>query len=84
MRTNIDIDDALLAKAIKLSPRTTKRAVVEEALILAVKLHRQAQAFKKLRGIGWEGDLSAMRRSRFPGRDNLDQDRPENREAPAA
>jgi Arc/MetJ family transcription regulator len=66
MRTNIEIEDALLSQAMALSPRTTKRAVVEEALILVVKLYRQKQALGKLRGIGWEGDLDAMRQSRFP------------------
>jgi Arc/MetJ family transcription regulator len=83
-RTNIEIDDKLLRKTMSLSPRTTKKAVVEEALILAVKLHRQGQALRKLRGIGWEGDLSAMRQSRFPDWDEAKQPLPEDMKIPAA
>ena len=41
MRTNIDIDDALMAKAQKLSSVKTKKAVVEEALRLYVTIENQ-------------------------------------------
>jgi hypothetical protein len=37
---------------------------VEEGLRLLVRLRRQAEAFKELRGLGWEGDLGEMRRGR--------------------
>jgi Arc/MetJ family transcription regulator len=84
MRTNIEIDDALLHKAMELSPKTTKRAVVEEALILAVKLYRQKQALQELEGIGWEGDLNAMRQSRFPDWDEAQQPGHEGLKNPAA
>lgn len=62
MRTNIDIDDELLKEAMAATGQSTKRATVEEALRRVVKLHRQEQALKSLKGIGWEGDLDAMRR----------------------
>jgi Arc/MetJ family transcription regulator len=62
VRTNIDIDERLLRQAMKATGQTTKRATVEEALRRVVKLHRQKQALKNLKGIGWEGDLDAMRR----------------------
>jgi Arc/MetJ family transcription regulator len=61
MRTNIDIDDALIAEALERTGLRTKRAVVEEALRTLVRLRRQ-EGLKKLWGIGWEGDLEAMRR----------------------
>lgn len=61
MRTNIVIDDHLMADAMAASGVRTKRAVVEEALRLFVQIKRQAEILK-LRGIGWEGDLEAMRR----------------------
>jgi Arc/MetJ family transcription regulator len=64
MRTNIDIDDALLAAARKLSGQSTKKATVEEALRLLVKLRRQKEvgnAFGKYR---WRGDLGKSRRGR--------------------
>lgn len=64
MRTNIEIDDTLLAKAMKASGHKTKRAAVEEGLRLLVRLRGQAKAWAELKGIGWEGDLDEMRRGR--------------------
>jgi Arc/MetJ family transcription regulator len=62
MRTNIDIDDALLARAMKASGHATKRATVEEGLRLLVRVRGQMKALADLKGIGWEGDLDEMRR----------------------
>jgi Arc/MetJ family transcription regulator len=62
MRTNIEIDDELMDEALKLTGLPTKRAVVEEGLRLMVRLRKQARALKSLQGLGWEGDLDAMRR----------------------
>ncbi|MDB4901912.1 MAG: Antitoxin of type system, VapB [Mucilaginibacter sp.] len=45
MRTNIEINDDLMAKAQKLSNIKTKKAIVEEALQLYVTIENQ----KKLR-----------------------------------
>ena len=42
MRTNIEIDDKLMAQAMKSSGASTKKAVVEEALRLLVRTHSQA------------------------------------------
>ena len=64
MRTNIEIDDKLMAQAIKLTRLPTKRAVVEEGLRLLVRVRKQNQALKALRGLGWEGDLDEMRQDR--------------------
>ncbi|MGD9816754.1 MAG: type II toxin-antitoxin system VapB family antitoxin [Hyphomonadaceae bacterium] len=61
MRTNIDIDDALLAEAMDVSGLSTKRATVEEALRQMVETHRRREALASLAGVGWEGDLDAMR-----------------------
>jgi Arc/MetJ family transcription regulator len=64
MRTNIDIDDALMAEALRQSGAPTKRAAVEEALRLLIQTRRQA-GLRKLRGkVKWEGDLDAMRTDR--------------------
>ena len=65
MRTNIDIDDALLAAAMKATGLATKKATVEEALKRLVRASRQRKALDELDGIGWEGDLDAMREGRF-------------------
>ena len=61
MRTNIEIDDQLMARAMELSGVTTKRAAVEEALRLFVRIREQAEAAQALRGLGWEGDLDEIR-----------------------
>ena len=68
MRTNIDIDDELLAAAMSASGLTTKRATVEEGLRLLIRLRRQVEAFEALKGLGWEGDLHSMREGRRAGR----------------
>jgi len=41
MRTNIEIDDTLMAKAQKLSHIKTKKAIVEEALRLYITIENQ-------------------------------------------
>ena len=62
MRTNIDIDNQLLADAQALSGSTTKKQTVERALELMVRLGRQSEV-RRLRGrLVWDGDLEAMRR----------------------
>lgn len=61
MRTNIVIDDKLMAEALKASGCETKKEAVEEGLKLLVRLKRQ-QELRKLRGkVQWEGDLDQMR-----------------------
>jgi len=67
MRTNIDIDDELLAKAMAATGLTTKKATVEEALRRLVRQRERADALADLRGLGWEGDLAAMREGRNLG-----------------
>ncbi|MEZ4764727.1 MAG: type II toxin-antitoxin system VapB family antitoxin [Calditrichia bacterium] len=62
MRTNIVIDDKLMADAIELSGLDTKKAVVEEALKLFVQLKRQNEIRKIARKkLQWEGNLEEMR-----------------------
>jgi Arc/MetJ family transcription regulator len=64
MRTNIEIDDDLLAAAMTASGLSTKRATVEQALRLLVRLRGQTEAFADLKGLGWDGDLDEMREAR--------------------
>ena len=65
MRTNIVIDDALLAEALSCTGLSTKKAVIEEALRTLVRLKGQEQV-RALRGrLRWEGDLQVMRESRI-------------------
>ena len=61
MRTNIVIDDKLMAEAIKLSQLKTKKAVVETGLRLLIQIKKQ-ERIKDLRGkLNWGGDLEKMR-----------------------
>jgi Arc/MetJ family transcription regulator len=64
MRTNIELDDELLAEAMSATGLTTKRATVEEALRGLVRRHRQKKAVEGLAGLGWEGDLDTSRQGR--------------------
>ena len=61
MRTNIEIDDKLMADALKATGLKTKKEAVELGLKALVKLNRQS-SIRALRGkLKWEGDLSEMR-----------------------
>ena len=63
MRTNIVIDDELMAEALRASGLATKREAVEQGLKLLVRQNRQ-QAIRKLRGkLKWEGSLDDLRGS---------------------
>jgi Arc/MetJ family transcription regulator len=64
VRTNIDIDDALMAVAQKVSGQPTKKQTVEEALRLMIRLRQQEDvrsAFGKYR---WRGNLGQSRKGR--------------------
>jgi len=60
MRTTIEIDDRLMAEALRLSGARTKREVVDLALRTLVR-HCRQEKLRGLRGLGWKGDLAAMR-----------------------
>jgi Arc/MetJ family transcription regulator len=61
MRTNIVIDDSLMAEALKLTGARTKREAVELGLKTLLKSARQAEV-RRLRGkIAWKGDIDSMR-----------------------
>lgn len=65
MRTNIDIDDELMAAAMEVTGHKTKKDTVEAALRMIVRQRHAHQELMKLRGkIEWEGDLGEMRRNR--------------------
>ena len=61
MRTNIVIDDRLIADAQRATGIKTKKGVVEEGLRMLVRLKRQA-GVRGWRGkLNWDGNLEAMR-----------------------
>ena len=64
MRTNIEIDDDLIAEAMTVTGLPTKKAAVETALRHLVDSHRRREAVAEMAGLGWEGDLNATRQGR--------------------
>jgi len=64
MRTNIEIDDKLMKQAQRLSGLKTKRAVIDAALEMFVRVQRQKDILKLAGKIHWDGNLDEMRESR--------------------
>ena len=64
MRTNIVIDDQLMADALKATGLRTKKEAVELGLRTLLQLKHQAQ-LRRLRGkVQWQGDLDSLRRDK--------------------
>ena len=64
MRTNIDIDDQLLADAQAIAGTSTKKATVEHALRELVRRKDRQRARELLGTVEWTGDLDESRRGR--------------------
>ena len=64
MRTNIEIDDALMDKAMRATGLKTKRKVVEEGLRLLVRLKAQERILRLAGKVHWEGNLDESRLGR--------------------
>jgi Arc/MetJ family transcription regulator len=62
LRTNIVLDEELVAEAMRRTGIKTKRAVVEEALRTLIQLRRQEEILALRGKLQWEGDLDEMRR----------------------
>ncbi len=61
MRTNIVIDDQLIADTLRVTGLKTKREAVELGLRTLLQLRRQEE-IRRFRGkLDWQGDLDAMR-----------------------
>ena len=60
-RTNIDIDDDLAAEVMRRFGLKTKRAAVDLALRRLVGVPLSREFLLSLEGIGWGGDLDALR-----------------------
>ncbi len=64
MRTNIELDDKLIQKAMRATGLHTKRAVVEAGLQVLIQVKAQ-KGIRRLRGkVKWQGNLNEMRASR--------------------
>ena len=66
-RTNVVLDEEILAQAKRLTGIEVTRQVLDYALRELVR-HRRQRNILKLRGkVDWQGDLSEMRRGRSFG-----------------
>ena len=65
-RTNVDIDDRACAEVMRRYRLATKREAINLALRMLAAEPASVDEARSLRGIGWEGDLDAMRSSRAP------------------
>ncbi len=63
-RTNIDIDDELIARVMEQNGLATKKDAVEFALRRVVVTPMTIDEALAMEGTGWEGDLDAMRAPR--------------------
>ena len=60
-RTNIDIDDQACAEVMRRYRLATKREAINFALRTLAAEPASLDEARALRGIGWEGDLDALR-----------------------
>ncbi len=63
-RTNIDIDDILIARVMDRYQLRTKREAVDFALRSVASEPMSVDEALAMRGSGWDGDLEQMRQSR--------------------
>ena len=62
MRTNIVLDDDLIARAQELTGIKTERAVIEEALRQLIRFKEEEGALSLFGTVSWGGDLDESRR----------------------
>jgi len=67
-RTNIDLNDRLVAEVMRRYRLASKREAVDLALRHLVSIPLSRDQALALEGSGWEGDLAEMRRSRLRSR----------------
>jgi Arc/MetJ family transcription regulator len=65
VRTNIVIDEGLVRKVMDLYDIRTKREAIDFALREAARVEERRKETLALEGIGWDGDLDEIKRSRI-------------------
>jgi Arc/MetJ family transcription regulator len=63
-RTNIDLDDALIAEVMRRFGVSTKKEAVDLALRRLVGEPLTREFLLGLEGVGWDGDLKRLRREK--------------------
>ena len=66
MRTNIEIDDELIGRAMRVYRLKTKREAVDLALRRLVAEPLDMDGARAMRGSGWFGELADMRSASRP------------------
>jgi len=64
MRTNIDLDEELVSRGLKISGLRTKKDLVNMALREFIRKNDQMRILELRGKIQWQGDLELMRESR--------------------
>ena len=64
-RTNVVIDDKLIARVMRLYGLRTKREAIDFALRTVAGSY-DPRALLALEGVGWAGDLGQIRKTRYP------------------
>jgi len=63
-RTNIDLDEQLVAEVMRRYGVSTKKEAVDLALRRLVGVPLTREFLLGLEGVGWEGDLETLRREK--------------------
>jgi len=72
MHTNLNLDENLVAEALRVTGLRTKKAVVEEGLRVLIRLHEQADV-RRLRGmVQWEEPAAAAAAKKGRGKGSAD------------
>jgi len=64
VRTNVEIDEALIERVMAATGLPTKRAAVDAGLRALLRLEQQKEILSLAGQVHWEGDLDAMREGR--------------------
>jgi len=64
IRTNIDLDEILVAEAMKLTRKKTKKELVNYALEELVRKKKRKKLLEFEGKVKWSGNLAEMRKSR--------------------
>jgi Arc/MetJ family transcription regulator len=64
MRTNIELDDILIEKAMQITQIATKKAVIHKALEDMIKSYSRKEMLTYFDSGIWEGNLEEMRAMR--------------------
>ena len=63
-RTNVVLDDKLVARCQKATGIKTRRALIDYALVELLRRERQKQILELKGAVQWEGELKAWRKGR--------------------